>query len=250
MAKTKTRTIYKTQKKKGMSTGETVLLVGGGLLGLYLLTTPGQASGGANGGTTNPLAPITNLFSQPGTPGTPGQPGQAGAPGQSILQQLTGGLTGGLAQTVSGVAAVPGEIVIGTPKKMITMSEQQTSEQVFGGQTRTNVPAFLATAPKGSVFQQPVTYQQFIQEQPIAFRAAAATGNIITGQQAAQYGAYVATETKKGQAVAGGPAAVTQFEQRYAAAPAWQQSLVAFGQALTVPFGGGGAAGWGKSLFG
>lgn len=227
--------------KKGIS-GQTALLAGGGLLGLYLITRPGAAA----------AVPTINIFGQPGEPGAPGAPG---VPGQSILQTWTNEITKTVAETTVGVLEVPGAFVTGFPKKIVEVSEEQVSKQVFGGATKKDVSAFMATAPPGSVFAQPVTYTQFMEAQPIAFRAAAAAGNILTGTGAAQYGAYVAEETKKGQAAAGIPAG--QFEQRYAAMPTkvrgpigtWGgQALVGLGQALTVPFGGGGAAGWGAAI--
>lgn len=229
-----------TPRKKGVAgTGiksDTALLVGGGLLGLYLITRPGKGGGDGQG----PVGPS----------------GPGGEPGKSILQGWTDAVTKSIAGTVIGVAEVPGAIVFGLPKKIVETSEEQTSQQIFGGEKRTGVSAFMATEPAGSVFTQPITYSQFMEQQPIVFRAAATTGNILTGQVASQYGAYVAEETKKGQAIAGRPPG--EFAERFAAYPktvadrpgaGWMgQSLIGLGQALTVPFGGGGAAGWGAAV--
>ncbi len=234
-------------RKKGIVGGikpTTALLAGGGLLGLYLITRPAAAGAGPSEGI--------NIFGQAGQAGEAGAPGAPGVPGQSILQTITETITKTAAETTVGVLEVPGAIVFGIPKKIVETSEEQVSQQVFGGATKKDVSAFMATAPPGSVFVQPITYAQFMAEQPIAFRAAATTGNILTGTYAAQYGAYVAEETKKGQIAAGRRPG--EFEQRFnifatgATGPgqAWGgQALIGLGQALTVPFGGGGAAGWG-----
>lgn len=231
-------------RKKGMSGTDKGLLIGGAALGLYLITRPSAAG-------IVPSVPggMTNIF------GGTGEQGPQGPPGQSILQTVTETITKTVAGTAVGVAEAPGAIIFGLPKKIVETSEEQVSQQVFGGQTKKGVSAFMATAPPGSVFKEPVTYTQFMEAQPIAFRAAATGGNILTGTYAAQYGSYVAEETKKGQAMAGIPAG--QFEQRFAELPTkargpigtWGgQALVGLGQALTVPFGGGGAAGWGAAI--
>lgn len=224
-------------KGKGKKDHTNTYLLVGGLGVLYLITRPGTASGSSGGGSTPGTDTFTNTTTTlPGTNTT-----------RTILQTVTDSISGGAASTVSGVAAVPYDLTVGTAKKMITNSEQATSDQVFGGQTRTGVSAFLATTKKGQVFTNPVTYKEFIQEQPLAFRAAAGAGNLVTNQDAARYGAYMAGETKKGIAIAG-PEKVASFQDRWANAGAGTQALVGLGQAVTVPFGGGGAVGWGSQL--
>lgn len=172
------------------------------------------------------------------TGSTPGAPG-----GTTILREISNGIGGALGTTASGIASVPADIVISGTKKAVSASETRTSQETFGGQTYSNVSAFMATGnKKGDVFANPVTYEQFIQAQPIAFRGAVSAGNIITNNEAANYGGFVASETKKGISAAGrNPDVFSNLDAR-------QQAFVAFGQAVSVPFGGGGAAAWGAGL--
>lgn len=215
------------QKSKGISKGTSnAILIGGGLLGIYLITRPGKATEGGG--------PTINILG--------GEKGEPGTSGQSILQRSVEYITTSGGQAAYQIGTVPGAIAIGIPKKALLESERITSEEVFGGETKKGVSTFLATAPPGSTFG-PVTYQQFIEQQPLAFRGAADVGNILTAQTAAQYGKYAAEETKKGQIIAG--RSEGEYAARFAQLPAWQQALVGLGQAVTVPFGGGGASGWG-----
>lgn len=210
------------------------LLLGGGLLGLYLITRPiasGDTGAGGSGGTG---IPAWVPFAVPG-------PGSSETKKETtIFREFTKEFVANpIEQIVTGVARGVTDI----PKDIAEASEERTSEEVFRGETKKDVSTFLA--PRGTRFTN-VTYPEFIEQQPLVFRAAATTGNLITGQGAAKYGAYVAEETKKGQAIAGvDPEA---FAQRFASKPAWQQTLIGLGQAATVPFGGGGAAGWGAQI--
>jgi len=169
---------------------------------------------------------------------------------ESFFERLGSGL-GGVASDAGasggqGAGNFIGEAVIGTSKKIVLSSESKTSSETFGNQPRTGVPAWFATGGEGKVFSQPVKYKEFIDQQPIAIRIPAAAGNIITADYASQYGAYAAAETKKGQAAAGIPAG--QYEERFSKLNPFAQGFVALGQALTVPFGGGGASGLGAGL--
>jgi hypothetical protein len=170
--------------------------------------------------------------------------------GASLIDGLTSGL-GNVASDagsgiIQGAGNIAGETVIGTSKKLVTSSESKTSSTTFSDQPRSNVSAWFATGGEGKVFSQPVIYKEFIQEQPLAVRVPVAAGNIITADYASQYGAYAAAETKKGQAAAGIPAG--QYEERFSKENPFSQTLIGLGQALTVPFGGGGASGWGAGF--
>lgn len=223
----------------------TALLVGGGLLGLYLITRPGAAQD-----STTIIPTKETIYDT--TKETIYKEG-----GPSILKTWTTEITKTIAGTAVGIAEVPGGIVFGLPEAIVKASEESTSQQVFGGAPRTGVSAFMATESPGSTFKKAVTYPEFMAQQPPVFRAAATAGNILTGNVAAGWGAYTAEETKKGQKAAGMPEG--QFEERFAALPTqtrgpiapWGgQALVGLGQFLTVPLGGGGAAGWGASIAG
>ncbi len=169
---------------------------------------------------------------------------------ESIIERITSGIGNAAsdagASVVQGAGNIAGETVIGSTKKAVMSSESKTSSVTFSDQPRSNVSAWFATGGEGKVFSQPVTYKEFIQEQPLAIRIPAAAGNIITADYASQYGAYAAAETKKGQAAAGIPAG--QYEERFSKLNPFAQGFVALGQALTVPFGGGGASGWAAGL--
>lgn len=241
MAKTvyRYRTRTASRRSKGIAgTGvseKTALLVGGGALALYLLTRSGAAGGGGEGPAGGEGPPGESIFQQGADTIT-----------KAITSTMTGvveAVTGGVAGVAVAGAGIPGQVVFGVPKKMIEISEEQVSTDVFGGQKRTGVSAFMATAPPGSIFTQPVTYKEFIAEQPLAFRVAAGTGNIIGATYPAQYGAYMAEETKKGMALGG--VSPEETAARFAQLPWWQQIPVTVGQMFTVPLGGGGAMGWG-----
>ncbi len=204
-------------------TGEYAVIGGVGLIALYLLTS--KSSGSETGSGTNP-----NTYKE------------------SILERMGSGLGNAISDTGSNVVQsagnAVGEGVIGIPKKVVQNSEKKTSDTTFAGQARTNVPAFFATGGERKVFTQPVTYQQFMQQQPLALRGAAAAGNVITADYASKYGAYVADETKKAAAITEG---VESMQKRYSQLTPMQQAFVGLGQAVTVPFGGGGAYGWGAA---
>lgn len=200
------------------------------VVALYLLTRRSDAAGGGGGdggGGGGSIFDVTR---------------------ESILQRITDQISTGTSQIITGVAEVPGTLVIDVPKKMVLSSEERTSNVIFGGVAKENVPGFWATGGGGKVFAQPVTYQQFIQEQPIALRVAAAAGNIITGGAAAEYGKYAGEETKKAVVATGRSG--TQWDIDYSKLNPLAQTFVALGNVLTVPFGGGGASGWGAGMVG
>jgi hypothetical protein len=204
-------------------TGEYAVVAAASLIGLYLLTRK-------EGGETTVIPGATNTYKE------------------SILEKIGSGMGNAASDMGSNIIQsagnAVGETVIGIPKKVVESSEKKTSDTTFGGQARTNVPAFFATGGERKVFTQPVTYQQFIQEQPLALRGASAAGNIITADYASKYGAYAAEETKKAAAVTEG---VESMQKRYSQLTPMQQAFVGLGQAVTVPFGGGGAYGWGAA---
>lgn len=228
-----------TNMAKGKSSGKkdhiNTFLILGGLGALYLLTSKtSEATPPGPGGSETIYKEKETIY-------------QPGKDTQTYLERIINStIVNPAAQIVSGVAEIPGQVVIGIPKKMITDSEQRTSTEVFGDVRRENVSAFWATAPPGSSFKKAINYQEFIQEQPLLFRAAAGTGNIITGQEAARYGSYAAEETKKGFIAAGRDP--VQYSQRFTELTPTAQTFVGLGQAITVPFGGGGATGWGASF--
>ena len=169
---------------------------------------------------------------------------------ESIIEKIGSGVGNIGSDAGSGIVLGAGNFVgeagIGTVKKVVENSESKTSSQTFGNQPRTDVPGWFATGGEGKVFSQPVTYKEFIQEQPIAVRVPVSVGNLITADYASQYGSYAAAETKKGQAAAGIPAG--QYEERFSKLDPISQTFVGLGQALTIPFGGGGASGWGAGF--
>lgn len=220
-------------KGKGKKDYTNTLLIVGGFAALYFLTKPVDGSA--------PTIPGKDTFIKETNTTLPGQNTTTW-----LKEIIDNTIVNPVAQVGTGLAEVPGQVVIGVPKKMITKSEERTSTEVFGDVGRTNVSTFLATEKPGTVFTGPITYKKFIQEQPILFRAAAGTGNIITGQEAARYGAYSALQTKKGIAASGRDPA--EYEQRFAGRIPLEQTFIGLGQALTVPFGGGGAVGWGSSF--
>lgn len=135
----------------------------------------------------------------------------------SIRDTIIEGGTSTVMETTKTIVETPGEIIHHTQEKV--------SEEVFMGE-------------KKIISGEPLTYTEFMGKRTILTQTAAATGDIITGGKAAEYGKYVAEETKKI------PGTADRFEEL---SPLGQM-LVGFGQAITVPFYPSGAAGAGYDI--
>lgn len=139
--------------------------------------------------------------------------------GESISETIIEKITDTTSEIINNTAGAAGQIIGETAEKTIQTSEESTSKKVFGG---------------GSVGGQ--TYPEFMKDKSIITKGSAAAGNIISWDYAGKYGAYAAEETKK--YAPGTKGKLTQYKPT-------QQAFIATGQALTVPFGQGGAAGAG-----
>lgn len=237
MAKSRT---YRVKKKD--NTG-TYVIVGGALLGLYLITQPGSGGGGGDGG---------------GTPDPTIIPGKdtiiPGKDTTTYLEKVINNwITTPVAQMGTGLAEIPYAATVGAAKKAITMSEERTSSEVFGnlkkgGPGTSGVSTFLDPAGKrGTTYGEALDYNQWIQQQPAGFRAASGISNIVTNQDAARWGQSSAEATKKSIAINQGISENAVSERFNTLAPG-QQILVGLGQAISTPFISGGFAGLGSKV--
>lgn len=144
---------------------------------------------------------------------------------------IAGGIAGGITERIESFTT---NIKNGT-KSVFTASENSTEADVF---TKSDG---IPEKHNGK------TYSQWVAELPPAQRAAVAAGNMLTGNAAAEYGAYVRDKTLSSISKTTGRDELS-IRRLYNQKSPVNKSLIALGQAVTVPFIDGGAANLGAKV--